>query len=84
MSTSDDHLVDLLLIPGIGRVKARVLYDNGFRTLADFVECPFEELSSIPGIGAGLASSIKEYAQVMADVTEESEDKLETTKGLSG
>ena len=83
MSITDDQLVDLLLIPGIGRAKARVLYAQGFRSLKDLAECPFEELSEIPGIGSGLASSIKEYAEVMLDVDEDSSDKLETSTGLS-
>ncbi|MCK4756959.1 MAG: helix-hairpin-helix domain-containing protein, partial [Thermoplasmata archaeon] len=83
MSISDDQLVELLLIPGIGRAKARVLYAQGFRSLKDLYECPFEELSEIPGVGTGLASSIKEYAEVMLDVDEKSSDKLETTTGLS-
>ncbi len=83
MSTSDDHLVELLLIPGIGRAKARILYSAGFRSLQELVECPFDELSGIPGIGKSLAYSIRDYAEMMVDVDEEPSDKLETSTGLT-
>ncbi len=83
MSTSDDHLVELLLIPGIGRAKARILYSAGFRSLQELVECPFDELSGIPGIGKSLAYSIRDYAEMMVDVDGEPSDKLETSTGLT-
>lgn len=48
---------------GVGRVRARVLYDHGYKTLRDLAKATVKELAQLPGIGERLASSIIEQAR---------------------
>ncbi len=55
------ELLQLVRIPGIGRVKARILYDHGYRTLEKLKQARIEELIRIPLIGLETAKKIKQY-----------------------
>jgi len=55
------ELVPLVAIPGIGRVKARRLYEAGYRTLHDLALASPRELARIPGIGPATARAILEF-----------------------
>jgi helicase len=55
------ELLPLLSIPGIGRVRARRLYNAGFKTLADLARASPKELEAIPGIGPSTVASIMEF-----------------------
>ena len=48
---------------GVGRVRARVLYNFGYKTLEDLAKASVRELASLPGIGEKLAASIIEQAR---------------------
>ncbi|MCA2003178.1 MAG: DEAD/DEAH box helicase [Candidatus Nitrosotenuis sp.] len=54
-----EELVDLTQIRGIGRVRARKLYDRGIKTIEDLRKIPVEKLAEIDKIGATLADNIK-------------------------
>ncbi len=54
-----EELIPLVSIKGIGRVRARILYDKGYRSVKDIEKASVEELSRLPGIGRSLAESIK-------------------------
>ncbi len=54
-----NELLELIKIKGIGRVRARKLYNNGIMTLADLSKIPLNKLSSIDKIGPSLAKDIK-------------------------
>ncbi|MDW8033528.1 MAG: DEAD/DEAH box helicase [Nitrososphaerota archaeon] len=57
------ELLELVsLLEGIGRVRARRLFNYGFKKLSDIASASVNELSSIPGIGQRLALSIKKEA----------------------
>ncbi len=62
-----EELLDLVQLPGIGRIRARALYNAGFRTLEDIASASARELSSVRGIGEGIARSIVEAARHMLD-----------------
>ncbi len=64
-----EELLPLVRLRGIGRVRARVLYNSGLRTLEDLKRVPLRRLVEIPLIGAGMAKRIKE--QVGGVVEEE-------------
>ena len=54
-----EELVDLVRVRGIGRVRARLLYKNGIRTLEDLGSVPLEKLAKIDRIGPVIAENIK-------------------------
>ena len=55
-----EELLPLVWIPGIGRVRARALYNAGFRRPEDLRKAGYEKLSRIPLIGPALAEKIVE------------------------
>lgn len=57
------ELVELVSsLEGIGRIRARRLFNHGFRRVSDIASASVAELSKIPGIGQKLALSIKKEA----------------------
>jgi len=60
------ELLQLCSIEGVGRVRARMLYNSGFRTVEDVARAPLEKLIEVPRIGRELAYKIKNSAKVLA------------------
>jgi helicase len=60
----------LVSLEGIGRVRARALYNAGYRTLDDLRRASIEELMRVPTIGGRISKKIKE--QVGGLVSEKS------------
>jgi helicase len=59
-----EELLELVTaLRGVGRVRARVLYNFGFRTLEDLAKASVREIASLPGFGEKLAESIIEQAR---------------------
>jgi helicase len=56
------ELVKLTTLEGVGRVRARMLYDAGLKSIDDIKERSLEQLTSIRTIGPSLAKRIKEQA----------------------
>jgi helicase len=56
------ELVKLVSMEGVGRVRARMLYNAGLRTIEDIKLRSLTELTAIPTIGPSLAKKIKEQA----------------------
>jgi len=54
------ELLPLVRLEGIGRVRARILYNAGLKTLDDLKKAPIEQLTSLPLIGPKLAKKIKD------------------------
>jgi len=52
-----EELIPLVIIEGLGRVRARKLYQHGIKTLKDLKEIPLESLSKI--VGENIAKKIK-------------------------
>lgn len=53
------ELLDLVKLDGVGRVRARTLYDRGLRTIEDLRKTSYDRLKQIPAIGEAVARSIK-------------------------
>ncbi len=74
------ELLPLVRLEGIGRVRARTLYNSGLKTVKDLKEAPLNKLVSLPLIGPKLAKKIKE--QVGGFVKSEEWKKLKKKKTL--
>lgn len=55
------ELFELISIPEIGRVRARRLYNSGYKSLADLATANPKDLLKISGIGPSIVSKILEY-----------------------
>jgi helicase len=53
------ELLDLVKLKGVGRVRARALFDRGIRTLEDVRHTSYDRLRQIPNVGEAMARSIK-------------------------
>ncbi len=53
------ELLNLVSLKGIGRIRARALYKENFKTINDLRRIPLERLSKIKTIGDGIAKNIK-------------------------
>ncbi len=58
-----EELLNLVSIPGVGRVRARKLYRAGYKSLGDLAQASVEKLARIEGIGEKLAEEIIGYAR---------------------
>jgi helicase len=54
------ELLPLVKLEGVGRARARVLYNSGFRSIDDLKRAPLPKLTGLPLIGPRLAQKIKE------------------------
>jgi len=57
------ELLELVSIPGIGRIRARILYNNGYKDILTLVTADITEIAKLPGIGLTLARKIKKFLQ---------------------
>ncbi len=53
-----EELLELTSLKNVGRIRARILFENGFRHLSDFHKTTETKLASIDQIGKSLASKI--------------------------
>jgi len=54
------ELVPLVRLEGVGRTRARILFNSGLKTIEDLKHAPIKALTSLPLIGSGVAKKIKE------------------------
>ena len=57
-----EELMDLVSLRGVGRARARTLFDRGFRNRSEISASDPSVLASIPGIGPALAESMVRQA----------------------
>ncbi|MCE4610989.1 MAG: DEAD/DEAH box helicase [Desulfurococcales archaeon] len=55
-----EELLQLVQIPGVGRVKARLLYNAGYRSLHDLASAKVQDLLRIKGVGPATVKNIME------------------------
>jgi helicase len=53
------ELLNLVSLKGIGRIRARALFNEGFKTINDLHGIPFKRIAQIKTIGEGVAKNIK-------------------------
>jgi len=56
------ELLNLIAMEGVGRVRARALFNSGIRKMEDLKRLSLSKLMAIPGIGQSVAVRIKEQA----------------------
>ena len=54
-----EELLQLVTLKGIGRIRARNLYDSGYKTLKDIKDADVEALTKVPAVGRAIAEDIK-------------------------
>ncbi len=59
------ELVDLVLIPGVGRVRARLLFDKGYKTREILKQTKPSDIIKLAGFGKELVKSI--YSHLLGD-----------------
>jgi helicase len=69
------ELLPIVKLEGVGRVRGRILYNAGYKTIEDIKHAAIKDLTSLPLIGPRLAKKIKE--QVGGFVKKEEWKKLE-------
>ncbi len=69
------ELMTIVKLEGIGRVRGRILYNAGYKTIEEIKIAKLEDLMNLPLIGPKLARKIKE--QVGGFVKKEAWEKLE-------
>ena len=65
-----EKLLPLVRLQGIGRVRAKVLYNSGFKSASILKAAPLARLVEIPLIGPSLAKTIKEQIGGVVDQDE--------------
>jgi len=73
----DEAIKQLTTIEGVGKAKAKLLYDAGFNTIASIKKASVDEIADIKGIGAKLANKIKASADEIDVEEEKQEEKTE-------
>jgi len=72
-----EELLNLVTLKGIGRVRARALYHEGFKTVNDLRNVPVERIAKIKTIGKAVATQIK---QQIGETTSRGNKSLRGTK----
>jgi large subunit ribosomal protein L32e len=68
----EDAIKQLTTLDGVGKNKAKLLYDAGYETIGSIQKADVVEISAIKGIGGKLAEKIKKSA---GDIESEVEEK---------
>jgi helicase len=78
-----EKLLPLVRLKGIGRVRARVLHNSGFTSIASLKRIPIGKLVEIPLIGPRLAKIIKEQVGGLVDQEEWSKLDKSTSQQMA-
>jgi len=76
-----EELLELVSLRGIGRARARSLFNHGFRSLYDLVAASEQDLARVPGIGPTLAKAIKAQLQGLREEAEGGPEAAEERSG---
>jgi len=71
----DEAMKQLTTLDGVGKAKAKLLYEAGFQTIGSIKKASIDEIAGIKGIGDKLAHKIKDSADKI--VTEEEKKQPE-------
>lgn len=63
-----EELLSLVTLRGVGRFRAKLLYEAGYRTVRDIADAEPRDLEDIPGIGRKLSKELVEQARSLVYV----------------
>lgn len=72
----EESLQQLLTIEGVGKAKAKLLYNAGFETVESIKKASLEDIADIKGIGDKLGTKIKKSADEMIVEEEKSAEEI--------
>jgi helicase len=58
-----NEIIPLISVPGVGRVRARVLYNSGFKSLGELAAANPQDIGNIRGFSYNMAERIISYAK---------------------
>jgi helicase len=61
------ELIPLVNLEGIGRIRARSLFNAGYRSISNVARASVRELAAVPRIGDALAAKIKKQAEELME-----------------
>ncbi len=73
----DEAIKQLTTLDGVGKAKAKLLYDAGFKDINSIKKASLDEIAGIKGIGEKLANKIKSSAGEMAIEEEKPVEQIE-------
>ena len=76
----NEAIKQLTTIEGVGKAKAKILYDAGFKTIGSVKKASEEDIAGIKGIGEKLAHKIKASADEMVIEEEKIEEEKTAEK----
>jgi len=60
-----EDILELIKLEGIGRVRARILFNAGIRSLEQLAKTPVKRITALPGFGSRLVHNLKEQLRKM-------------------
>ncbi|MCX6643675.1 MAG: helix-hairpin-helix domain-containing protein, partial [Candidatus Bathyarchaeota archaeon] len=75
------ELLPIVKLEGVGRVRGRIMYNAGYKTIEDIKHAAVEDLTNLPLVGPRLAKKIKE--QVGGFVKKDTWEKLDREQEFS-
>ena len=79
----NEAIKQLTTIDGVGKAKAKILYDAGFKTIESVKKANEDEIADIKGIGEKLAQKIKASADQMVIEEEEKQEEIVETSPIT-
>ncbi len=73
----DEEITQLTTLDGVGKSKAKLLYDAGFKTIESIKQANMDDIAGIKGIGDKLANKIKDSADKLVGEEEKQVEKIE-------
>ncbi|MDP2846088.1 MAG: eL32 family ribosomal protein, partial [Candidatus Methanoperedens sp.] len=73
----DEAIKQLTTLDGVGKAKAKLLYDAGFKDINSIKKASLDEIAGIKGIGEKLANKIKSSAGEVAIEEEKPVEQIE-------
>ena len=79
-----EELLELVTLKGVGRIRARKLYEHGYKSLYDLLVADEREILRIPGFGPALVKAIKQQLKSATNGKKEDlEEKFEEIEQVS-